>query len=236
MKKFFTLIELLVVIAIIAILAAMLLPALSAARNSAHTASCASNLKQQHTFQMLYAGDNKDFLTGPTKTVNGSTYSYIMLLGYTGYVEWDKSVNAPAKTTANFMSCPGSKELQVFYQTGNYGQVYGFLAAPSSHAWSANKYSLHTFGNVFNPSANPKETGENNPAIAPLIGDCAWNNNGTLWAWYQLYCSCGTAKKGVYLAHNKRANMAMLDGHVETMTKTDAQKCKWHPLDVIDPQ
>ena len=69
MKKFFTLIELLVVIAIIAILAAMLLPALSAARNSAHTASCASNLKQQHTFQMLYAGDNKDFLTGPTKTV-----------------------------------------------------------------------------------------------------------------------------------------------------------------------
>ena len=53
----FTLIELLVVIAIIAILAAMLLPALSAARASAKTATCISQLKGITAAHAMYSDD-----------------------------------------------------------------------------------------------------------------------------------------------------------------------------------
>ena len=59
-KACFTLIELLVVIAIIAILAAMLLPALSAARESARESHCTGKLKQLALANILYSGDNTD--------------------------------------------------------------------------------------------------------------------------------------------------------------------------------
>ena len=58
----FTLIELLVVIAIIAILAAMLLPALSAARESARFSRCAGVLKNLGTAIYMYSGDNESFV------------------------------------------------------------------------------------------------------------------------------------------------------------------------------
>ena len=58
----FTLIELLVVVAIIAILAAMLLPALSAAREKARRATCATNLKQIATALTSYTGDYSGYV------------------------------------------------------------------------------------------------------------------------------------------------------------------------------
>ena len=58
-RNAFTLVELLVVIGIIAVLTAMLLPALNKARQASQAVVCASNLRQQAQFILLYANEYK---------------------------------------------------------------------------------------------------------------------------------------------------------------------------------
>lgn len=61
-RRAFTLIELLLVVAIIALLISILLPSLAAARNTAQTAVCSSNMRQQAVAANTYAAEFKDLI------------------------------------------------------------------------------------------------------------------------------------------------------------------------------
>lgn len=81
-ERGFTLIELLVVVAIIGILASLLLPGLAAAKESARTSRCISNLGQAGVAMQLYFNDsNEEF---PPKSLPDGSTSTTSWLGKPG--------------------------------------------------------------------------------------------------------------------------------------------------------
>lgn len=213
-KKAFTLIELLVVISIIALLISILLPALSSARDTARSSVCLNNQKQIMLASLMYADQDDDYL--PHMEMGGGT-NWPFSRPNRGYYSWGHKIldflgDADSGNAANQMfQCP-SAELDKIQandaEPNNRDCTYATMTQ-----WPTPLSPSHVARALSGSYWSQKITNVPNPSLSAYYID---SNKQEVFHW-----SDPTVLRGPSTRHAEAANMAFLDGHVESKKGLD---------------
>ncbi len=248
----FTLIELLVVISIIALLVGILLPALGAARRTARSAVCLSNLRQIGMGHYYYGLDSKDQIVLPSNRWGpGISYTQAKVWFQTlaPYMGKDEDRDVEVDNTNIFWGCPEfepevdptSGEIQS-WSTG-YGMVKALRAGnpdpDNSSKNDSTRYGEDPNESSVSPSFPADRTWDfkagfyrywryeelTHPTSRIINGD--WDH---WWIGFSVTGGSDPSRGGwtsahvdpEHFRHHPNANYAFIDGHAESLSGNDA--------------
>ena len=229
-KTAFTLIELLVVVAIIALLISILLPSLSAARRSAKTVICASNLRQIAIGWSIYAQDNRDMSIAARPDRLGGDDVYFVGNGHKYRPRWLIALGAAVEIYA--FNQPSRENIHQNVDNR-------LLVCPQVNDWTSERNSSYGYNYQYLTTgcvpfssacgrAGLNEAAINRPTECILFGDAAIYDSGAFSGVTPgLYESNSLFPPSVTIAfafptshfrHNGQKNIVFVDGHVKSFS------------------
>lgn len=216
----FTLVELLVVIGIIALLISLLLPALAAAKRSARSAVCSSNLRQLATAALAYANDNRGYY--PPAHLNFMTRNLHRWHGTrpntNSPFNFETSPLLPYLRTPQIKKCPDFEPPEGGFEAsaGGYGYNNAYIGSSTADTHFAS----------YSENIPAKVNQVRNPATKLLFADAAIatvnaDNTVSLIEYSFLeppLSEYGETSPSLHFRHNNKANVAFADAHVESMS------------------